>query len=1050
MDSKPSAEGIRKKLAQRARSHASNPWRHAAAVLLHCDLRTLLPLVETDSGAPAGSALDIAPDCIAFRPPTPATTTDPLQPVWTLREQVRLTCLGELYRTHRVEAALRTNPQELKRPANRLFEHLLLGRPFEVSAVPLDQLGSCLEGARLLRRISGAPVTEALIAAIERRFVRESLLESFAHLTRGFVGRRQELRTLRSHVDALDAEWPTEALVRFVRRHLPESPPRALVVHGLGGVGKSSLLARFILDHFDDEKLPLAFVYFDMERGELTQCRPAALLDAAFEQLAAFKPLLAERFELERRNIDSEISPEQAAERLGLALLELGSNAPVLLVFDTFEVFQRSGNLVERLSRFLTSLQGVLPNFKVVICGRAPAPDVMIHGKPPAHLHLEGLDGDAAIERICQAGIGRDAAAKVVANVGTNPLSLTLALRLLEKDPRADLNVQKWFSSLRDIEIQGVLYKRFVDRIEDEQVKRVAHPGLMVRRVDPDVLLRVLNAPCELGLTTKTQAEDLMSRLQREGSLITVDDDGALRFRAELRAAAVPLLEHDDRQLTQAIHREAIGYYARRQRPLEKAEFVYHSLAVGDLASAEAAWTPALEMRLGVELELLPEASQQWWRARTASLERVEGQKFAEHMLEERDFAGVLELSARHGDVRLVQLRALALLGLGHEEEARVLAREALGHSVSDRAKRDWLQAIARDPLPRERYAEPSPGARQHLAHLLASAFPERSLARFLHSFDDKRVASTAGMAPPLVVEILGENGAVDASFFARLRGNMPRGGEAVDEAEEYWIGERWSKLTHTIRHQTAIELHDELEKHGPWLVSRGRHLIPPLSEFRMGIYPVVNEMFLDFVRAGGYENRRYWSISTSLVSEFTCRDGSPGPASWPGDSRPEAGLERHPVAGICFWEAQAFVAWLRDTERSEAGWTWSLPADDMWELTARTVGGYAYPWGPEFDSTRCNCAERGLKQTTPAGAHESGRSLLGGCHDMTGNVWEFVLDNLANPGGTERATCILRGGGFNNNASELKASLRLFGVPRTHRALDFGMRCALVKETNR
>jgi len=41
-----------------------------------------------------------------------------------------------------------------------------------------------------------------------------------------------------------------------------------------------------------------------------------------------------------------------------------------------------------------------------------------------------------------------------------------------------------------------------------------------------------------------------------------------------------------------------------------------------------------------------------------------------------------------------------------------------------------------------------------------------------------------------------------------------------------------------------------------------------------------------------------------------------------------------------------------------------------------------------------------------------------------------------------------VRGGGFENNASEVKASLQLFGVPRDHRAPDFGMRCALIRRS--
>ncbi len=57
---------------------------------------------------------------------------------------------------------------------------------------------------------------------------------------------------------------------------------------------------------------------------------------------------------------------------------------------------------------------------------------------------------------------------------------------------------------------------------------------------------------------------------------------------------------------------------------------------------------------------------------------------------------------------------------------------------------------------------------------------------------------------------------------------------------------------------------------------------------------------------------------------------------------------------------------------------------------------------------------------------------------DLAGNVWEFV-DAADQPA----AACALRGGSFVNSRVEVKSTLRLFGVPREHRAHDFGFRCA-------
>jgi formylglycine-generating enzyme required for sulfatase activity len=64
------------------------------------------------------------------------------------------------------------------------------------------------------------------------------------------------------------------------------------------------------------------------------------------------------------------------------------------------------------------------------------------------------------------------------------------------------------------------------------------------------------------------------------------------------------------------------------------------------------------------------------------------------------------------------------------------------------------------------------------------------------------------------------------------------------------------------------------------------------------------------------------------------------------------------------------------------------------------------------------------------------------GCFDMAGNVWEFVLAEDAIKG----STCVLRGGSYLNDRFEVRSYLRLFGVPATHRAPDFGFRLAFVE----
>jgi formylglycine-generating enzyme required for sulfatase activity len=207
--------------------------------------------------------------------------------------------------------------------------------------------------------------------------------------------------------------------------------------------------------------------------------------------------------------------------------------------------------------------------------------------------------------------------------------------------------------------------------------------------------------------------------------------------------------------------------------------------------------------------------------------------------------------------------------------------------------------------------------------------------------------------------------------------------------------------------------------------LTRGDHSILVDPDFWIGEELVSNELFFQFVKSGGY--------TSQLRRKFLTKDGaSRRPADWPKSSAFPPGEARHPVSGISYLEAQAFVRWCNEAVPPGPEWAWTLPFEDDWELAARSESGLTYPWGDAFDPTRCNSAESGPGQTTAVDAHPSGASRIG-CRDMAGNVWEFVesSDNA----------CVLRGGSYKNNRYELRSYLRLVGAATSQRASDFGFR---------
>jgi hypothetical protein len=228
----------------------------------------------------------------------------------------------------------------------------------------------------------------------------------------------------------------------------------------------------------------------------------------------------------------------------------------------------------------------------------------------------------------------------------------------------------------------------------------------------------------------------------------------------------------------------------------------------------------------------------------------------------------------------------------------------------------------------------------------------------------------------------------------------------------------------------------DPDEHHGDFVLTRGSHELTFSAGFKMGVYLVTNELFLEFVRDQAYMNDEYWD-RVGRHKFFTQDMRTLGPAGWPSAGQIPKGLENHPVSGISFYEAQAFCRWFQAKHPPDRAWVWTLPTEDMWELAARSEAGFVYPWGNTFQLDRCNSSETGIGATAPVNKFAVGRSKYG-CFDMAGNVWEYVEAR-----DVEWWSCLLRGGSFRNNASEVASYLRLVRVPRDHRPPDFGFRLA-------
>jgi hypothetical protein len=236
----------------------------------------------------------------------------------------------------------------------------------------------------------------------------------------------------------------------------------------------------------------------------------------------------------------------------------------------------------------LAQLQRRWPFLRVVISGRAPVTTLKLAGAAPKQLELGKLDAESATAILVRDGVSdKKLARRLVDLVGAIPLSLKLAAELYKREAEEsgglkDLkrNSRFWISASASV-IQGQLYDRILGHIHNEQVRRLAHPGLVLRRVTPEVIFHVLNGTCELGLDTLAQAKELFEKLEQETSLVKRDDlEGALVHRADLRRVMLDLLRQREPARVRRIHEAAVAWYSRQTDLRSRAESVYHRLCL--------------------------------------------------------------------------------------------------------------------------------------------------------------------------------------------------------------------------------------------------------------------------------------------------------------------------------------------------------------------------------------------------------------------------------------------------------------------------------------
>lgn len=105
---------------------------------------------------------------------------------------------------------------------------------------------------------------------------------------------------------------------------------------------------------------------------------------------------------------------------------------------------------------------------------------------------------------------------------------------------------------------------------------------------------------------------------------------------------------------------------------------------------------------------------------------------------------------------------------------------------------------------------------------------------------------------------------------------------------------------------------------------------------------------------------------------------------------RAEFNQPLQPVIDLRWQESMAYCDWLS----KKMGYLITLPTDAEWQRAAQGDDDRKYPWGNEWDSSRCNTMDGRIGHTTPVTQYPQGASPYG-VMDMAGNCFEWCSNGI-------------------------------------------------------
>jgi formylglycine-generating enzyme required for sulfatase activity len=220
---------------------------------------------------------------------------------------------------------------------------------------------------------------------------------------------------------------------------------------------------------------------------------------------------------------------------------------------------------------------------------------------------------------------------------------------------------------------------------------------------------------------------------------------------------------------------------------------------------------------------------------------------------------------------------------------------------------------------------------------------------------------------------------------------------------------------------------------------------------FEISKYPITNAQYAKFIQADGYDEKRWWTDAGwearfyDEIFDTKAMEWIPSGILWTEPrywQDPMWNSAEQPVVGVSWYECVAFCAWLSTIFGEKI----HLPTEQQWQRAAQGDDERGYPWGDNWDGTRCNnsVSPQCSTQTTPVWYYEGRGDSPFGVVDLVGNANEWCLNTPL----TEHTYLegveprVLRGNSWNGSDHVwFMAKYHFYNGPRM-RSNGLGFRC--------